>query len=854
MKTLKIILKSLVVVVVLAATGALVYFGFMIYGWLGDKDMVKDLPDKLDDTVFAQISKDIKEGTLKGSDASRAIIYASLFYDDKDNQYKGKLPDGTSVDIRPQLQELVNEYDWLDDDTRSKVLSVVFPEQKITTKAPVVSPLSYLSGIKVYADDELFKPFEFTIYEYIVLKSFELDFMESRGYLVSNTVMDSVFAFEALGFAMPFFKIEIIPTSMPEFMTSYSVMIPTDFADLTSEPVYKIYIDFERAERETEAALVHELFHAFQEAVLFTYPGVVKTGAQIDWLKEATAAWAIDQVYPDNDFEIDTVPRIYEQPWIEYYSINTYDKYTWYQLFFYITEVLGSRGDDYVYRLFSSYNLNLNMDTVFNYAHGARMHFNQDFAKLGMALFGGVDSYMTFESQETSYPSQYRIYIDDFAKFELSEIADTYDAGFREKVFTSPGFEYIVIKIPQDFSEQLIFQQNLSMTHEEQYTGMRIAVKRDGQWQWENISLEPAMHVVDIGGSFDVIDEVLLMLYSTGFEQSEKMQYKVTTGTPTKAQGSIIVKWEKDYNSPDEGYTEKEVMTVVLSETLEKTSLSSQLGDETIMQLAFGENYEVTDLSIDYIYNYSKKGQDREESIIGSGSYIYVPGSGGEGISMPSDISGALKDAIKGLEDLTEEYKEFIPELPKIPDLEIPGLEELFGGGSALSRIVIRPELGVFELRPSMPPDVLSKDWVTYQNTVKYPDPEKPNTEKTDTEQYNGRPSVIFPLWFSNPNYSEDFVPPDESLYADDTEAMNKMMIDMQKSLNKLNIQALIDDPQIYYTMDARDMIEPRPVTAQLKQQAMFNRKLFTASLQVDAVTQKGNVIRLTIEIRYEFK
>ena len=118
--------------------------------------------------------------------------------------------------------------------------------------------------------------------------------------------------FKELGFDVPEFKVEIIATSIEEFIGSYSVMIPDEFAGIVTNAIYRIYIDFNSDPLVLEARLIHELFHAFQEQAMKSHVHGVINDAFINWLKESTAIWAIDQVSPDNNFELEFVESLFD--------------------------------------------------------------------------------------------------------------------------------------------------------------------------------------------------------------------------------------------------------------------------------------------------------------------------------------------------------------------------------------------------------------------------------------------------------------------------------------------------------------------------------------------------------------
>ncbi|MFO7636336.1 MAG: hypothetical protein R6W96_03410 [Clostridia bacterium] len=808
--------------------------------------------------VFHRISTDYAQGKLTEDDVSQAYFYAAFWPGDPGNPYNGALPEDRSLDMRAHLQNLVNRYGSLDKPLQDRLREVLFPERF----PPSVQGDTGFSLIRrAKAEEELYPPMEYVITEGIVVLTHDFDFMTTHGGEVERIALDAMETFDLLGFDKPHFRIEIIPVSLDECFSSYSALIPQYNEDLTVVTIFRIYMDFNRSIMETEASLVHELFHAYQEELLFIPPFPTVTGARIDWLREATALWAVDQVYPGNDYELGYTGGIYRMPFVEYYSLGHGRDYTWYQLFFYITEVLESREPSYVRDLFNSHRLHGNLDAVFQDVHGGRMFFNMDFARLGMALFGGIPENQTFEAHEPFYPSA-RVSIKNQDIMPLKDILDDAQADWRTESFDTPGFRYMLIKIPRDHQGMLFFQQNLSMERDAQMTGMRIAVKRNGEWQWENIQLEPATHVVDISGSLDVIDEILLMFFCTGFETAEKVEYRITSGSSSKARGTITFRWTKESPSTG-GDSEKTQFTAIISESLVKASAGT--GDQTVQYLASGERYQIKEMEINYFYRHFLRKGDTEETTQGAGIYRYEDpeaGSAGEspdglvevpGLSQLKDyIDKVLIPSIKQMEDMMGQIGDgqgLEGGIPELPELDVPGSP----GTGGLSRIIIRPDTGVFEFSPVLPPEALSEEWVDYEYTHTYPDPARPDMKKTERQSYKDRPTDLFPLWFKNPDFSEDASMEDFTFDPDDTMALMQSLTNAQSRLNILNLQRLIDNPQTPYQIDFSDSIEPRPVSAVLIEQAMYNYKTFTASLKASVLTEKGNVITIDIIVEYDF-
>ncbi len=939
--------RALTTIVIILVSVILICLGLY---FLKDNEGISGIFDKVkpdgdssaDSGVFSAIGNDLSSGKITEDEADAALFLAAFYPGDKGNTYKIRFTEDDNVDMRINLQKMLNSYDVLDKDLQDKLIRVVYPEKygKITV-SELLSGLFRPRKVAAADSDDIYTPMSYGIIPGVSIKTHDVDFMETYGRDFTDIITHSAEIFGELGFAKPSFEVEVVPSSLPEFMSSYSALIPADLGSITDNAVFRIYVDPGRDIDTVEACLVHELFHAWQEQALGSHLGQPETGKPVDWLKETTAIWAVDQVYPDNDFELTFAGDIYTDPSVEYYPMDGMGFYTWYQMFYYFTEIVADKPDIYVADVFAGYRLNKNLDAALAGASGTgRERLNRDFAQMGTALFGGVESSKRFNLQDPAYPVL-DMKIKQENKIALNDILTEPGGDWKEHVFGTPGFEYILISIPDDFNERIIFRQNLSMEKDDQMTGMRLAVKRNGQWLWENFPLEPAYHVLDIGGSFDSIDEVLLMLFSAGFEQSEKVQYGVTSGNPEKAKGSITFKWTKEYGDKPAGGEHIENVTVVISENLKRAGSMqdvAETGDQTgidtntLQYLAFGENYTIEDMQVEYIYNYRKTDGSNEEKIIGAGSYTYkaldpdAPGAeveaetaggiagesgsagGGEGVGEVAG-EGASIPGLDGLSDILQQYQKIGDELlnsieqsgdgdsgsadassteggsmpvlsglaPSLEEMEelmgtfselkdymalipdLPGFDAgNFGmGQNSLTRILIRPDLGSFDLYPTIPPQLSSRKWVKYQQENRYPDPEEPSTTKTETSTYFDKPGEMLPLWFINPDYTEDmdmtgFSAPGADGYEDVGELTDTIKTAYSK-LNKINIQKMLNDPWMPFTVDFSWMVEPAPVSAVLTEKAVYDNKSLKAELQSETLTEKGNKINISITVDYGF-
>lgn len=850
-----------------------------------------------------------------GSDA----LIDSVFYPKDKAEQPPVLPEGRILDMRPHLQTLVNRWSTLDQAALQKLVKIVYPEKygkktgssmllppntpdsrnqtawKAQTGSLQASSLPLNLGVAAFSLPLSLDPLEVEIYDGIFLITYDPELHTSHD-AISDAVFDSAQEFELLSFQKPAFRIEIIPYDMPACLSSYSVFLPADFADLISKPVFRIFIDPNASEDIQKASIVHELFHAYQEQALFSGP-VSMNGETVDWLREATALWAVDRVYPANDYELGSVGTIYINPNVDYTLLEECGAHTWYQMFYYFTKVLYTCDSSYVHSLFADYKMKLNMDAAFNEAHGAREDLNRDFADLGMALFGGVEEEKTFESAEPFYPSS-TVYIADEDIVLLEEILDNSGSEWQEYTFNTPGFHYMMISIPEGYEGRLIFSQSLPLTAEDELrTGMRLAVHRDNEWKWEETTYEPSLLAVDIK---EDVDSVLFMLFSTSFEQPETVQYQVSPGSSQKAKGTIEVKWEKEFKT-SEDKAQKETMTTTFTEELEKTdSEAEDAQSQAMAYMATGERYFVKHMVVNQTYHsFSQDGQETKE-INGTGSYSYNSDTGGSAGFIPSlpEIPGLsdLEDImnnqlIPSLEELEEmmgglenqesqnesdapsipELPELLPDTPDMPELpvfpDIPELPDLSGlslpemglGMGSLSRIVLWPNIGAFEFYPVLPPDIASEKWMNYEYTHIYPDPAMDGKLSSNELTYADTPYELLPLWFVNPDFSPDAgedlqFKPEDMADIEDTQEMMDIIASMQTRLNKMNLQKLIDNPNESYVIDIRDTIDPVPESAILKEKASFIDDTFEAELTAEVITAKGNVITVTINAKYSFE
>ena len=214
----------------------------------------------------------------------------------------------------------------------------------------------------------------------------------------------------------------------------------------------------------------------------------------------------------------------------------------------------------------------------------------------------------------------------------------------------------------------------------------------------------------------------------------------------------------------------------------------------------------------------------------------------------------------EGSEGSEEGSEEYIPPLPEL-DLEVmmpnfPELSDSLGliTGGGLARLVVRPEVDVIELLPSLPVRILSDEWVDYEYVHIFPDPENERSLKTDKQNYKGKASDLFPLWFVNPDFNPEGSMEDTDMEAlQDTKELTQGIVDLQAKFNRFNISRLTKDPQTGFQVDMRNFIDPRPESAVMIEKAMFNSKVFEAEFSAKTVTKKGNVIKITVTVKYEF-
>lgn len=215
---------------------------------------------------------------------------------------------------------------------------------------------------------------------------------------------------------------------------------------------------------------------------------------------------------------------------------------------------------------------------------------------------------------------------------------------------------------------------------------MRIAVYRNSEWQWENITDEPSTLVIDIGGSLDIIDSIVLMFYSTGFESDEKVEYKVTSCTADKASGIIEINWEKTFNASSDDESRKETLTTIITEDIVKvTSDVGNATDETLSYFSMGERYLIKNMDITQTYHSVHIKGREQEKVTGAGSYQYQGNTDYDG-SIPElpgmpDLSGLneLIKTIPSIEELeemlgsTDGFEDIRDSIPSLPDIDTGG-------------------------------------------------------------------------------------------------------------------------------------------------------------------------------------
>lgn len=821
-------------------------------------------------TMFENINMELKESEISETEYSKLILNASFYPDEVKSEYGNTIYNNTKVDVSNDLQRVVNDFENLDKDEIKKLREILFVKNIESNNG---WSDFFISTVK--AEDVLSFSYEVGIGTKIYIENME--FYEEYTDLLELWIEQAKIKYELLDFAMPMFQVEFNFVTLPLCVDSYSTYVPLeaimDEDGVSFEPVFKIFIDMNLHTDEVQAAIYHELFHAYQYEA-----GLTQVTQDAKWLKEATAMWAVDQVDRELNYEHRYIHYLYSNFSIDTYAITDIE-HSWYQMFQYFTEDIRAYDTDYVSDLINSFAVTESLDESFVHAHQARQFLNEDFAQFAMALFNNENGEDGIKSLDSDYPNM-GIVLEEENFFDFDILMDSFGAEWQGSLIEGAGIKPLIIKIPDDFDSQVNIMINIPYEKDEKKAGAVVGTYSQDEWTFDvkDGLYEKSNYVYDVGEAS--IEAICLLLYNTDFNEDGIVEFKIGIGVPDNAEGTIKYTITRDLSKGEAGVKYDDEVQFTLTESLsryEPESTSSELIE--YQRNMYGDTYYVDEMTIDYKYtSHYEKGDDKE-IVTSNGLYFYngtdseigglggmlsglgdlIPGmssdptpSGGE---PPSD--GGLGDILSGLGELGEGF-----------DLELPdGLGDIGGmlGLDTLGRLkrfTIKSEMDSFEILPMLPSDLTSEEWIDTETKITYKDND--GQLKTDTINKTEAPGELFPIWFINPNYdvkageqlaseeqnndSENFMDNIE----DSKEILDKVK-DLNNKFNKYNVSALIKDPNTSIGIDLTKIITSLEEGEQYEK-LMFNGNSLKGEITATFTTQSGNFVTVKIEYNYTFK
>ena len=849
--------------------------------------------DKKENTIFENVNEKLKEDEISEIEYSKSILDAAFYPSEIKKDYGNIIYNDTKIDVSNDLQRLVDEYDDLKSSDTEKLKEILFIERR-----EVNTSFRDLFIRKVSAN-ETEESVSLIIEEGIYAVLDNLDFYEEYFHLIALFVDEAGIKYREIGFTKPEFRIEFNFVTLPICVDSYSSYVPFNFIieneELIMEPTFKIFIDMNLEFEEIQAAVYHELFHAYQYEA-----GLIQTSEEAKWLKESTAMWAVDQVDRDFNFEHKYIHYLYSNHLIDPYAI-TDEIHSWYQMFQFFTEDTRAFDTTYISKLIKSYGVTQSLDDSFTEAHAGRQFVNEDFARFGMALFNNEHGETGIKSYDSNYPLM-GIVLEEENFFDFDILVDSFGAEWQMEVMDGPGIKPLIIKIPDDFQSQVNVMIKVPF-NEDKKSGIVVGKYANEEWTYDitDILLEKWNYVYDIEDS--EIEAICLIMYNTDFNDAALLEFKIGIGVPDYAEGTIKYTIKRDMAKGEAGVVYKDSTVFTLTEELSRYAPEETTAELLEFQRSMmGDTYYIDELTIDYKYTSDYSKGDNKEKERWEGIYAYIgegtdPSSGGlggllgglipdtsggdsEGLGgllgglipetsgEPTPSGGGLEGILSGLGDLAPGGLEGLLTPDELEELEMPEGAEGLGGFLAmdtlgkLKRFTIKSEMNSFEIFPSLPTDLTSEDWIDIDKEVTYRDED--GKLVTDRTTRRGSTSDLFPIWFINPNYnpdeaqqiasenqvenSEDFI----NNFDDNKEIMDNIL-ELNSKLNKNDIASLIEDPNTSIGIDLTKHITSLKEGTQYEK-VMFNGTAFKGEITATFTTKSDNYVTVKIEYNYKFK
>jgi len=545
--------------------------------------------------------------------------------------------------------------------------------------------------------------------------------------------------------------------------------------------------------RDYSGVLLEKLFYIYG-APLFT-----TSSLQIDWLRQATSAWAIDHVSPNLNYEHRYIPHIYNNIFYSYYLSSLDGVKSWYQYFLYVTQVLGK--DTYVKDLYA-YIINNPNDHDMNHILSVgtdEAGFREYIAKFGMCLAGG-DSYSGKLSSIDSITQYVFLPEESLVSTDVKEmkLSDWKDVGLYQ------GDYYHLFISTNNLEEEGLNIINNMGAEISKKRGMAIGLTKNNQTDWI-MTPNNEMPLYHIDFKSTPADYVHILIYNSDMMDVNTYQYALGQESSMSGNGNLKVTYSK-VTALENGYASEEVSWSA-DEVLEKIKLDGSSDMNGLWHTMIGESYMVKEIALDYRYKneFIEEETGFEEMTDASGIYFY--NSAEEAVS-----TNPLESLIPDLEGVTEQLNlatEMLEGLPGVDlgdmglsnqdmdllhngldadslglsDEEMAIFNQLMQATKGIQRIRYDASINSLMLYPALPMDLINEEWIEGTKTTKSKNSE--GEIVTTTEELVMKAPVLFPQWFYNP----DGMTPDDSDLVDTSSLENYSAyanIDMKELLDKI--------------------------------------------------------------------
>lgn len=743
-------------------------------------------------------------------------------------------------DISPSIQWMVDHYEDLSADDQAQINQLV---------PPIFSPISDNTGsldmrdyfqlsLDVHAEEDIDIPMALyprSIDDKVYINHMEptLEIKEELEDLIISTYDEIKPTIgDPLEITQLPYNISFDVMLLPPTVISYS-SLRTEWQETDLVPVFHIALSSTASNDEIQAAMVHELFHAYQMSI-----GYKRANSLENFLMESTAIWMVTYVYPDNPIPDRTyADTLYVTNFnLNTDSMNDYVMKSWYQLPYFIER--AQLDTKFVKDYLETGVGMLDLGEVFvgmkmDLTEIARL-FNLFVQALVMRVDPSPGSYMG----EPPYESR-SIIVDDLTTMTVAEIAEKEpEDDMSHYTIDNTGIDFIYA--PLDLAGQALIDlyDNLSGEVEDEGHGLIVFGVTDDDFE-RLLSTQEGLYTKIFSTSDKNYKGLLFAFFNIDFV-SVTHDYRMDVQQEITGTSMINVEINRTFPaSSDNGYEHREDEYKITLE--EELSLMIATADDSVygdmLNLSTGDPYFVENLYCtfsgksrsDYtngnwnVYEYD--GGYVYDSLADTNTYSSNPGGdanldlgqffsglqdGLPGTDSNNDGSDSLQPsqggglgAISGLLDQFNDLVTSNPDLPglpepqeintstdengvPLPDFDPSLLTGLLGNVNKVIRMREDLNLGTFTLYPTLPKDLERDDWVVAKSEVHRKNADGQMETFHDTSDTTPVIS-FFPLWFTNTAYDPDgaeeymdSIPEDEEDYAEEYQDMESIRARLQ--------------------------------------------------------------------------